>query len=108
VLTKLAAELGLPKLNFQVLRRTMATLAQTKGGVKDVQGVLGQQGRHYGERLHAADRSECETDTRCDLLGVDDTGNEGGVVKLFENLVRFGTVGFFDGRQVIESKDLGA
>ena len=41
VLKKLAAELGLPKLNFQVLRRTMATLAQTKGGVKDVQGVLG-------------------------------------------------------------------
>jgi len=28
-------------LNFQVLRRTIATLAQTKGGVKDVQGVLG-------------------------------------------------------------------
>jgi integrase len=41
VLTKLATELGLPKLNFQVLRRTMATLAQTEGGVKDVQGVLG-------------------------------------------------------------------
>ncbi|MGA8441813.1 MAG: hypothetical protein WB762_24275 [Candidatus Sulfotelmatobacter sp.] len=41
VLTKLATELGLPKLNFQVLRRTMATLAQTKGGVKDVPGVLG-------------------------------------------------------------------
>jgi integrase len=41
VLKKLAAELELPKLNFQVLRRTMATLAQTKGGVKDVQGVLG-------------------------------------------------------------------
>jgi integrase len=41
VLKKLAWELGLPKLNFQVLRRTMATLAQTKGGVKDVQGVLG-------------------------------------------------------------------
>ena len=40
-MAKLAAELGLPKLNFQVLRRTMATLAQTKGGVKDVQGVLG-------------------------------------------------------------------
>jgi integrase len=32
---------GLTKLNFQVLRRTMATLAQTKGGVKDVQGILG-------------------------------------------------------------------
>ena len=41
VLKKLAADLELPKLNFQVLRRTMATLAQTKGGVKDVQGVLG-------------------------------------------------------------------
>jgi integrase len=41
VLKKLPAKLGLAKLNFQVLRRTMATLAQTKGGVKDVQGVLG-------------------------------------------------------------------
>jgi hypothetical protein len=40
---KLAADLGLPKLNFQVLRRTMATVAQKKGGVKDVQalGILG-------------------------------------------------------------------
>jgi integrase len=41
VLKKLADDLELPKLNFQVLRRTMATLAQTKGGVKDVQGILG-------------------------------------------------------------------
>ena len=41
VLKKLAAELGLPKLNFQVLRRTIATLAQTKGSVKDVQAILG-------------------------------------------------------------------
>jgi integrase len=41
VLKKLAEQLGLPKLNFQVLRRTTATLAQTKGGVKDVQAVLG-------------------------------------------------------------------
>jgi integrase len=41
VLKKLAAELGLSKLNFQVLRRTTATLAQTKGNVKDVQGILG-------------------------------------------------------------------
>ena len=42
VLKKLAEKLGLAKLNFQVLRRTMATLAQTKGGVKDVQGILGR------------------------------------------------------------------
>lgn len=41
VLKKLAEELGLAKLNFQVLRRTTATLAQTKGSVKDVQGILG-------------------------------------------------------------------
>jgi len=41
VLKKLAAELGLRKLNFQRLRRTTATLAQTKGSVKDVQGILG-------------------------------------------------------------------
>jgi hypothetical protein len=30
----------LPKLTFQVIRRTIATLAQKKGTVKDVQGVL--------------------------------------------------------------------
>jgi integrase len=41
VLKKLAEQLRLPKLNFQVLRRTIATLAQTKGNVKDVQGILG-------------------------------------------------------------------
>jgi len=35
-----AADLGLPKLTFQVIRRTIATLAQKKGTVKDVQGVL--------------------------------------------------------------------
>lgn len=40
VLHKLAAELSLPKLNFQVIRRTIATLAQKKGTVKDVQGVM--------------------------------------------------------------------
>ena len=33
ILTPLAEKLGLPKLNFQVLRRTMATLAQGKGSV---------------------------------------------------------------------------
>jgi hypothetical protein len=30
VLQKLAAELGLPKLTFQVIRRAIATLAQKK------------------------------------------------------------------------------
>jgi integrase len=40
VLHTLATELKLPKLTFQVIRRTIATLAQTKGGVKDIQGLL--------------------------------------------------------------------
>ncbi len=40
VLHKLATELGLPKLTFQVIRRTIATLAQNKGTVKDVQGIM--------------------------------------------------------------------
>lgn len=40
VLHKMARELELPKLTFQVIRRTIATLAQKKGTVKDVQGVL--------------------------------------------------------------------
>src|SRR5208337_5602148 len=40
VLHKLAEELELPKLTFQVIRRTIATLAQKKGTVKDVQGML--------------------------------------------------------------------
>jgi hypothetical protein len=43
VLKLLARELGLPKLNFQVLRRTMATLAQTKGGAHP-----GSQQGHHG------------------------------------------------------------
>src|SRR5271156_527546 len=37
VLHKLAKDLELPKLTFQVIRRTIATLAQKKGTVKDVQ-----------------------------------------------------------------------
>lgn len=40
VLHRLAQELKLPKLTFQVIRRSIATLAQKKGSVKDVQGML--------------------------------------------------------------------
>ncbi|MGB0064442.1 MAG: site-specific integrase, partial [Terracidiphilus sp.] len=40
VLHRFAKELELPKLTFQVIRRTIATLARKKGDVKDVQGVL--------------------------------------------------------------------
>jgi integrase len=40
VLHKLAESLELPKLTFQVIRRSIATLAQKKGTVKDVQGLM--------------------------------------------------------------------
>jgi integrase len=40
VLKKLATDLELPKLTFQVIRRTIATLGQKKGTVKSIQGVL--------------------------------------------------------------------
>jgi integrase len=40
VLRKVARDLQLPKLTFQVIRRTIATLAQKKGTIKDVQGVM--------------------------------------------------------------------
>ena len=40
MLHRLAKDLKLPKLTFQVIRRTVATLAQTKGSLKDVQGIL--------------------------------------------------------------------
>jgi integrase len=40
ILHKLARELDLPKLIFQVIRRTIATLGKTKGHVKDIQGMM--------------------------------------------------------------------
>jgi hypothetical protein len=40
VLNPLAEELGLPRLNFQVMCRTMATQAQSMGSVKDIQAHL--------------------------------------------------------------------
>lgn len=35
-----ARDLGLPKLIFQVIGRTIATLAKDKGHVKDIQGMM--------------------------------------------------------------------
>jgi integrase len=68
----LAQELELPKLTFQVIRRTIATLAQKKGTVKDIQGVL----RHSrittttdvymgdsGERAEDGRRHQCRAST---------------------------------------------
>jgi integrase len=40
VLRPIKEKLGIPVLNFQILRRTMATLSQRAGSVKDVQALL--------------------------------------------------------------------
>lgn len=40
VLHDLADKLELPKLTFQVIRRTIATLGKSKGHVKDIQGMM--------------------------------------------------------------------
>jgi len=37
---KLPRDLKLPKLTFQLIRRTIATLPQKKSTVKDVQGLM--------------------------------------------------------------------
>ncbi len=65
VLKPLAESLGLPKLNFQVLRRTIATRAQKLGSVRDVQSHL----RHSRADTTADEYmqelpGECATDGR--------------------------------------------
>jgi integrase len=40
VLHRLAKELGFPKLTFQVIRRTIATLGKSKAHPKDIQGLM--------------------------------------------------------------------
>lgn len=109
VLKPLAKKLGLPKLNFQVLRRTMATLAQTMGSVKDVQGILGHSKADttvnvYMQAIEASvkqaqDAIYAELTTRPKMVAS---------IKKTENLVRFGTVGVFDGPEVIDPQGLGA
>jgi hypothetical protein len=40
VLTPMAKKLGIPKLNFQIIRRTIPTRAQKLGSIKDIQAHL--------------------------------------------------------------------
>jgi len=106
VLRTLAAKLGLAKLNFQVLRRTMATLAQTKGGVKDVQGVLGHSKvdttvNVYMQPIEAGVKSTLDA-IYSELTAKG--GGSGRLVRFARDLVRFATVGILDGLQMIESK----
>jgi integrase len=109
VLKPLAKKLGLTKLNFQVLRRTMATLAQTKGSIKDVQGILGHSKADttvnvYMQSIEASVKQTqeaifSELTARPKLVGS---------IKKAKNLVRFGTVGVLDGPQVIVPQGQGA
>ena len=109
MLKPLAEKLGLPKLNFQVLRRTMATLAQTKGNVKDVQTILGHSKADTTVNVYMQPIEEGVKQTQ-EAIYAELTARpklEGGVKKV-KNLVRFGTVAVWDGPQVIVPKGLGA
>jgi hypothetical protein len=78
VLHKLAEQLGLPKLTFQVIRRTIATLAKDKGHVKDIQGML----RH----------SRVATTTDVYMQTMED-GVRSTVTSIHEELMGTGTTG---------------
>jgi hypothetical protein len=78
VLHKLAVQLGLPKLTFQVIRRTIATLAKDKGHVKDIQGML----RH----------SRVATTTDVYMQTMED-GVRSTVTSIHEELMGTGTTG---------------
>jgi integrase len=71
VLKTLETKLGLPKLNFQVLRRTMATLAQTKGSIKDVQGILGHSKADTTVNVYMQEIEASVKQTQGDLFGAD-------------------------------------
>jgi integrase len=81
VLHGLAVKLGLPKLTFQVIRPTIATLAKDKGHVKDIQGMM----RHsrlatttdvYMQSLHEGVRSIVNS-IHTELMGTGTLGRDG-------------------------------
>lgn len=81
VLQQLAVKLGLPKLTFQVIRRTIATLAKDKGHVKDIQGMM----RHsrvatttdiYMQALHEGVRSTINS-IHAELVATGTSGDNG-------------------------------
>jgi hypothetical protein len=91
-----------------VLRRTISTLAQTKGSVKDVQGILGHSKSDTTVNVYMQPIGKREPDAGSDLLRVDGTAEAGGGIVKSKNLVRFGTVGVWGGPQVIVPLGLGA
>jgi hypothetical protein len=112
VLKPLAMKLGLAKLTFQVLRRTMATLAQTKGSVKDVQGILGHSKADTTVNVYMQTIEDSVKQTQeaiyAELTARPKLPKLVGSIKKAKNLVRFGTVGVLDGPQVIVPQGQGA
>jgi integrase len=68
VLKPLAEKLGIEKLNFQILRRTMATQAQRMGAVKDIQAHLKRGGSKKGVVAFAAKCYQIPQKSGCKLL----------------------------------------
>jgi integrase len=89
VLHKLAVQLGLPKLTFQVIRRTIATLAKDKGHVKDIQGML----RH----------SRVATTTDVYMQTMED-GVRSTVTSIHEELMGTGTTGQHPARAKVRQR----
>ena len=97
VLKILAEQLGLPKLNFQVPRRTIAPLAQKKGGVKDVQAVLGHSKPDITAEVYMQEIEESVKQT-LDAIYAELTARP----KLAQSR-KFGTLWYGGGLQLIES-----
>jgi len=69
VLHKLARELELPKLTFQVIRRTIATLGKTKGHPKDIQGLMRHSRLTTTMEIYM---QSLEKDVRCAINSIHD------------------------------------
>jgi hypothetical protein len=76
VLQKLAAEMELPKLTFQVIRRTIATLTQKKGTVKGRARRAPALSRcNHDGCVYAGDSEERAGDGRFHQFGVEEEIN---------------------------------
>jgi len=83
VLKPLADGLGIEKLNFQILRRTMATQDQKMGSVKDIQAHLRQLAAgHDGQRVHASPAGKRAADGWIGVPDVDE--RRGGKRAVYE------------------------
>ena len=86
VLRALAEELKLPNLTFQIIRRSIATLAQRKGTVKDVQGLLRHsRAANHDRCVHAGNsrrRARSTPSTRNYEKSAGKKGWKGGLKKI--------------------------